>query len=363
MARWLIGRLRLAARGRCRGLIYAMSLTLVLVASCGAGAGRGKTGLIVPPLTSSTKVVCTRYAEPLGAGSSRGLGTRRDPLRGFQRLVNSLRPGQTGCLLSGRYVEDPDVRSGGTSTQPLVIRGAPGATAELDGNLSIEAGAPHVTVEYLTICGAPGASSCRGTSFSSGRNTAVDISAGHVALRYDDISDPLGVCVLIGTASSRSDDMGPADFAWIAHNRIHNCGGEPGTSTTLEGVYSAYTVDSAIVYNQIYNNASMAIQFYPDAQDNVFEHNHVWHNGAGVSFGGVGSFRSNGNTVAYNVIQNSVGWNVSSYWPDGVGVGNVVAHNCLRADRTAPYYRPNDGIQPRRLGGLGFTSYDDDCTD
>lgn len=345
---------------RVAAILAILAITTIGLASCGAQSvhaiGSHTPRSSPKPPTGS---LCTYFAAPASYPGATGRGTFKRPYRGFQRLVDVLRPGDTGCLLAGNYIEDPDITRGGTAAEPVAIRDVPGQTAELDGNLSIERGAGYVTVEFLKICGAAGAPGCAADSFSSGRDTAIDISADHSVVRFDDISNPTGVCVLMGTAPASDGEAGPANEADIAFNRIHNCGGTPGSSSTIEGLYLAHSSDSVVSHNKIYDNASMGIQFYPDAQHDVFSYNQVWDNGGGVSFGGTGAFRSSYNLVEHNLIENSIGrWNVSSYWPNGAGVGNVVSHNCLKASSSQQYYSANGGIQPSRLGAAGFRSYD-----
>ncbi|HEX2127298.1 MAG TPA: hypothetical protein VHF45_12155, partial [Thermoleophilaceae bacterium] len=55
-----------------------------------------------------------------------------------QKLVDSLTPGQTGCLHGGRYAEHVRINRGGTSDSArITIRSFPGEQAELYGRLYV----------------------------------------------------------------------------------------------------------------------------------------------------------------------------------------------------------------------------------
>jgi hypothetical protein len=312
---------------------------------------------------NSTGPRCAFFASPGGRGHA--LGKKDDPFPSFQRLADALAPGQTGCLLTGRYVESPDIHYGGTRTAPVTIRSYPGDQVELDGTLWIQSTAPWVTVESIKLCGAPGPPSCSEAEASAYQKTAIDVSAEHTTLAFDDISDPHGICLVLGTAPSPQGPDGPGDFTDVIDNRIHNCGGTPGSSNKIEGIYDEYSTGSVIERNLIYSNAAMGIQFYPDAQKTVFELNRLWNSGEGVLLGGADGLTSNDNRVEYNIIYDSVArWNIESYWPDGVGHGNIAAHNCLHAHnpRDGGYYELDDGVEPRSQGGIGFRSFDENCS-
>lgn len=307
--------------------------------------------------------MCTYYASP--GGANYGPGTRRRPFRTFQRLSDALRPGETGCLRAGIYVQNPDVQRGGTPSQPVTIRSYPGELAQLDGTIWVQSSAPYVRIDDMKLCGSPGPPSCLGQNFSSGQSTGIDVSADHTTLRGDDISSPGGICLLLGTSTGNDGRSGPGDSSLVTHNRIHFCGGTPGSSNEIEGIYDQYSSGSTIVHNLIYHNAAMGIQFYPGAQRTTFEYNTLWDNGEGVVFGGSDGVTSNYNLVEYNSISDSVGrWNIESFWPEGVGTGNVAAHNCLHADNPSQdgYYDTNDGVQPAAQGGIGFRSFSERCS-
>src|SRR5204863_5834944 len=96
------------------------------------------------------------------------------------------------------------------------------------------------------------------------------------------------------------------------------------------GIYLAYSDDTKIVENVVYDNADRGIQLYPDAQGTLVRGNVIDGNGEGVIFSGVGSTASNDNVVENNVITNStIRHNIESYYPDIAGSGNVARNNCV----------------------------------
>src|ERR687898_401251 len=83
---------------------------------------------------------CSRYAAP--SGSDRGPGTRKRPFASPQRLVESLRPGQTGCLRGGVYDETDDgyilrFERAGRPSAPITVRSHPGERARLVGIVTV----------------------------------------------------------------------------------------------------------------------------------------------------------------------------------------------------------------------------------
>jgi len=79
--------------------------------------------------------VATIIARPDAGPASSDTSDDTLPL---QAALDAARPGDVVALLPGRYVNPVTVRFGGTSEDPLVIRGLPGAV--IDGGQ-----APHLT--------------------------------------------------------------------------------------------------------------------------------------------------------------------------------------------------------------------------
>src|SRR5439155_20640014 len=119
----------------------ARRLTLIASASVLAVAATGGA------TASASDSGCTRVAAP--GGSDSAAGTESSPFASVQRLVNSLGPGEVGCLRQGTYAEqNVTVNNGGTGEDSrVVLRSYPGERAKLSGRLYVSDRANYVTVE------------------------------------------------------------------------------------------------------------------------------------------------------------------------------------------------------------------------
>ncbi len=253
--------------------------------------------------------ICAKVAVPTGAHASR---RQRRPRRGpAQRLVESLRPGQVGCLRGGTYAEDLSI-----SRSRITLRSYPGERARIVGRLWFKRAAHDDLVTRLAL---------------DGRNAAKlpspTVNGTRISFVGDDVTNgKTTICFDIG-----SGRWGRATGTLIARSRIHDCGRLPADNTE-HGIYVAFASDTRIIGNLIYRNADRGIQLYPDAQGTLIERNVIDGNGEGIIFSGAEGRSSNGNLVQHNVISNSqIRTNVESWYPWGnpVGVGNVVRDNCL----------------------------------
>src|SRR5687768_7476817 len=71
---------------------------------------------------------CDRVAAP--TGSDLAAGTEQLPFRTVARLLQSLSPGQTGCLRGGSYVGAVGITKGGAPGTPITLRSYAGERAE-----------------------------------------------------------------------------------------------------------------------------------------------------------------------------------------------------------------------------------------
>ncbi|BBL79341.1 hypothetical protein RxyAA322_11950 [Rubrobacter xylanophilus] len=285
------------------------------------------------PRQAEAASICDKYASV--KGSDRARGTSAAPFRTAQRLADSLRDGQVGCLRTGTYTA-PDgtlkLRRAG-----ITLRSAPRHRATLKARVYVVEGANRVTVRNLRILGTPGKAN-------------VLVRANRVRLVRNNITNnnrPAS-CILVG---SRTNGSVIARGTRIRGNRIHHCGALPRRNSH-HGIYVSAGRATSITNNRIYENADRGIQLYPDAQGSLIKGNVVDGNGEGILFSGAGRYASSNNKVRNNVISNSRRWNVYSVWGQAskTGTGNTVSYNCLWASSGDPCYRKNGGISTAKGG-------------
>src|SRR4051794_12114924 len=102
---------------------------LIMAASAAAALTFAGTGT-----ASAADPGCTRVAAP--GGSDSAAGTEAAPFATAQRLVDSLAPGDVGCLRQGTYAENVTVNRGGSSDGArVVLRSYTGERAKISGRL------------------------------------------------------------------------------------------------------------------------------------------------------------------------------------------------------------------------------------
>jgi hypothetical protein len=286
-------------------LVFAAAL-----ASAGAGA------------SSASDPSCTRVAAP--GGSNSAAGTESAPFATAQRLVDSLGPGDVGCLRQGTYSENVTVNHGGSSdSSRVVIKSYDGERATVSGRLYVPDRANYVTIEQLNLDG-HNAPACSSGSTCT-QLPSPTVNGDHIIFQDNEVTNRhVGICFNLGAAG-----YGRAVADVIQRNRIHDCGRIP-SSNHDHGIYLAYSDGTKVLDNVIYDNADRGVQLYPDAQGTLIKGNVIDGNGEGVIFSGAGGTASNNNVVENNVITNStIRHDVESWYPDIVGTGNVVRNNCV----------------------------------
>ena len=261
---------------------------------------------------------CSRFAAPDGSDSRRG--TKARPFRTAQRLVDSLRPGQTGCLRAGTYSASDEfvvrLDRGGRPGARITLRSHPGERAQLLGNVVITKDSNYVTLSQLRIEG------------TGGSNT-VKIYATHTIVENSSITNSWRgeSCMILG-----SDSYGVAVRPIVRRNRFHECG-SLAHGNQDHGIYAQSVVDGQITGNVFWNTAAYAIVLYPNAQRTRIAYN-VVDGGApsvrgGVLFGGESGKASSDNVVERNVIAYAESYNIAADWDDRIASGNVASRNCL----------------------------------
>jgi hypothetical protein len=266
---------------------------------------------------------CSLVASPSGSDSAPG--TVAAPFQTPQKLVESLQPGQTGCLESGTYGGGVTFRDAG-----VTLTSYPGQTATIVGRVYVAEGANDTTVTGLDLDGE-----------NPGQELSPMIDANGVTFSYDDVTnDHTGTCFGIGSAT-----WGWATGTLITHDRVHGCGQLPSTNLQ-HAFYIGGATDTTIEWSLIYGNADRGIQLYPDAQHTTIDHNIIDDNGEGILISGTNGSASSYTNVYDNVISDATQrHDIETYWPAGnpVGVGNSVHDNCLWNGREGTVSTPAGG--------------------
>jgi hypothetical protein len=288
------------------------------------------------PLAMATP--CSRFAAP--SGSDRARGTLNAPFGTVQRLVNSLRPGQTGCVREGTYTAPVRMARGGRPGARVTLTAYPGETATIVGRFEIVKRADYVTVTGLRLDGV-----------NPTRLPSPMIDSNHDTFSYDDVTnDHTGICFGIGSAT-----WGWATATMITHDRVHDCGQMFRGDNRQHGFYIGAATDTTIEWSLIYDNAARGIQLYPDAQHTTVDHNIIDDNGEGIMISGEGGMASSYTDVFDNIVSDATArHDVESFWPEGnpVGVDNLVHDNCLWRGREGTIDAHGGGVAARHNATL-----------
>jgi hypothetical protein len=282
--------------------------------------------VLVAPATASgpapqpAAANCARYSAPWGRDDAGG--TKKRPFRTAQRLVDSLRRGQTGCLRAGRYERSDgdyvlDLRRPG-----LRVRSYGKERARLVGIVMIRKGADAVALSRLDIEG-------------TGTMNTVKVHAADVVIEDNTITNRgRGLsCLMLGD----NDGWGEASRTVVRRNRFHDCGSS-ANGTRDHSIYAANIVDSLILGNVFWNSAAFAIHLYPNAQRTRVAFNVVDGSSSvrgGVVISGDERYASSGNVVERNVVAYAETANIEGWWGGVVGGGNIVRKNCVWAGKEA----------------------------
>ena len=99
-------------------------------------------------------VLCACGADATDAQSTRACDRVASPgHRAVQRLVDSLRAGQVGCLRQGTYRGAVTISRSGKPGQPITLQPFPGARARVVGPLTVTRRSAYVVVRRLYLDG------------------------------------------------------------------------------------------------------------------------------------------------------------------------------------------------------------------
>ncbi len=262
---------------------------------------------------------CTRLAS--SSGNDSAAGTPAAPWRTEEKLISSLQPGDVGCFAAGQTFgsvsREFDLMASNTTVQSQP--GGPPATLvgqfvivgsrNLVQNLNLDG---HNT---LVVPGNPATAQGQAGLFIIGDDNVVrgnNVSNGHTA-----------ICIEVGTPSRRSLR------AVLDGNRVHGCGILPRTRHQ-HGIYVDNAQDMRITNNFFYDISDYGVHLYPHAYNTLVEANVIDTTGIGgvIIASESDGTPSSGNTIRRNIITNSGGPAVLTYWGGSPGSGNVAVDNC-----------------------------------
>jgi Protein of unknown function (DUF1565) len=170
---------------------------VVLVARCMLACVGVLAGL-AGQLRASTYVV--DQAAPGAADTNPG--TEEKPFKTVQHAADAAKPGDTICVMAGKYDERVKVKAGGTEGKPVAFVSMPRRSVTV-GGFDLEAS--YIRVEGFEITADPPA-------------TAIQLGASHCEILDNYIHDMM--VAVSGTTGRPSADGNTRDYSAVAHNRI-----------------------------------------------------------------------------------------------------------------------------------------------
>jgi hypothetical protein len=290
-------------------IAFGLAVWALLVATGGAENSAA-------PTTAPPPKLCSKFAATNGSDSNRG--TWKRPFQTPQRLVNSLRPGETGCLREGTYEARTTVlrfRRAGRPDAPITVRSTPGERAKLIGVVYVPHGVDNVRISFLDL-----------DVYNYAQESGLAIYADDVRVENNTITNrSTDQCIMLGNHNGG----GEARRTLVRRNYMYDCG-DPAQGNQEHAIYFGNSDGAVIVDNVIVNSAAYAIHLYPDARHALIAHNVIDRTGSGgVTFSGDDDLASVDNVVEYNVITRSARSDIRSHWAGPVGTGNVARFNCV----------------------------------
>jgi len=325
------------------------------------------------PTEPPRAIPCDYLASSRGDDGAPGSVLR--PFRTAEHLVNTLKPGEIGCLAPGEVFEEPDqeifVRARGRPGAPIILQSQPGGPeATIRGRIYVCKDAPRVKCSPLVdVEGAhdvvfrrlvlDGRNELRRRQgLSGGVDGLPSPTVDGDRVLFDEVrvtNHSTGPCFIVGSVLGYGTTFGTE----IRRSRIFGCGRtarilQPAMldqALSIEGARRTWIHD-----NLIHDNADNGVYFYSDAQDSLVEHNVIDRNGRGLRFDGGTDFQGrpvhpDGNRIRRNVISNSrLNYPEQEHWQvEGQGTGdpqpwgNTVTGNCLFHPRGRNFEPPAGG--------------------
>jgi hypothetical protein len=297
-------------------------LAICATVACSSGSALAVAG----------KSPCTRYVSPRGS-DRRGRGTRQRPFRTLVRLDAALRPGQTGCLLSGVYGGIHTkywLKYSGSRRGQLTIRPAPGARVKVKGWIILTGS--HTTLTHLNI---DGSNDFYRRQFPR-VGCPMPVSQGLTISGHNDVLEYSNVYQSVPSLRSVGIGIGWTGNAYgtiIRHNRLHDF----GKCLAFDSIIYLDRGNNVQIYgNWMWNDLhGRGVQLYPGPTNARVWDNVIDHTGSGFIIADTGATATSGNQVFDNIVMNSVGlpWEnqrgyaVTTFWGGKPGAGNAFFDN------------------------------------
>jgi parallel beta-helix repeat protein len=218
----------------------------------------------------------------------------------------------------GTYREAATFSRSGAASAPVTLRGYPGERPVVTGRLKITG--KYFKVVRLVF---------KGSSFNAKGALVYVSGAAHVTIERNVIRDGRMSGIYVGDSGNPSHDL------TIVRNNIH----DNGTHANLDhGIYCDNCVDGVIANNIIAHNRARGIQLYENPERMLVTENTIVSNLTGIVIGGDGASTADDNLIVNNIIAFNRRFGLSTYWPDGVGSGNVVRRNLFYGNKVRNVY-------------------------
>lgn len=192
-------------------------------------------------LLSSAAQAKVYYLDAAQGSDTTGDGSSTKPWKTFAHALGSILPGDVLEVRTGTYAEQVVVNVLGLSTDPVVLRAAPGASVVIDGSavpLPQDEGLVDITGTYVTVDGFEIKSSKRAGIFVSDKNNTILNCKVHDSL-YSGIHFESADNGLV---------KGNTVYQNVQSNKGHNA------NQWDSGIWVDQSVSVKVVGNTIYNN-------------------------------------------------------------------------------------------------------------
>ena len=259
-----------------------------------------------------------------------------------ETFLNSLRPGERGCLRGGLYTADNSisVNVSGTSASPIILAAYPGERAEIRASFRAHSSS-YIELEGLYVDGSYAPLTFENNRINTEQTVNLVSSSSwlldSVELVNRRTADTSGTCVFGGTSRN----------AHFTHSWVHRCGELPRTNRE-HGIYVANSTGMLIEHSWFSDIADRAISYHSNVVG-ATAHGVVVdsRNGAPAFLIGAAQDTLTENSIAY--VTHS--WSVNIGGAGG-GSGNIFRNNCWNkpADAAAGVSYSNNLIATPTFG-------------